>query len=136
MYSITELIPQRAPIVMIDNFLGLEEGNVSRSCLTVRADNLFVTEGRLDECGLIEHVAQSAAARMGYICLEAGKAVPLGYIGSVDDFCLITHARVNETIVTEITILQEVFNISLIKARCRVGERYIATCKMKIFLDQ
>lgn len=135
MYSITELIPQRSPIVMVDEFLGLEGERVSRSQLLVREKNLFVENGVLDECGLLEHIAQSAAARIGYLFREAGKAVPLGYIGSVNRFQLFARPSVNERIVTSIEILQEVFNIALIEARCCVEERCIATCRMKIYLE-
>lgn len=136
MYKIAELIPQRAPIVMVDEFLGVEERNVSRSQLTVRKDNIFVEGGVMDECGVIEHIAQSAAARIGYICREAGRDVPLGYIGSVNEFHLLAHPRVNDTIVTTIEIIQEVFNISLIEAHCCVGGNCIASCRMKICLEQ
>ena len=136
MYKITELIPQREPIVMVDEFLGMAEHNVSRSQLAVRADNIFVDNGVMDECGVIEHIAQSAAARIGFICREAGKMVPLGYIGSVNDFHMFSHPRVNDTIVTKIEIIQEVFNISLIEAHCCVDDRCIATCRMKIYLEQ
>ena len=41
MDNILDLIPQRAPIVMVDEFLGIEE-NVSRTRFTVREDNIFV----------------------------------------------------------------------------------------------
>lgn len=134
MSSVLELIPQRAPIVMVDEFLGIED-NRSKSCLVVRAQNIFVDEGVLSECGLIEHIAQSAAARVGYIFRSKGEAVPLGYIGSVNDFTLSRLPRVGEEIYTEIEIIQEVFGITLIKASCRVDNEQIASCKMKIFLD-
>ena len=64
--EILGLIPQRAPIVMVDRFLGLEDG-ISTTCLEVRADNIFCNDGCLNECGVIEHIAQSAAARVGHI---------------------------------------------------------------------
>ena len=60
------LIPQRPPMVMIDRFYGIEE-NTSWSGLTVTPDNLFCRDGVLQETGIIEHIAQSAAARVGYI---------------------------------------------------------------------
>ena len=60
------LIPQRPPMVMIDRFYGIEE-NTSWSGLTVTTDNLFCRDGVLQETGIIEHIAQSAAARVGYI---------------------------------------------------------------------
>ena len=59
--EIVEYIPQRPPIVMADAFYGIGEDGCARSGLTVCEDNIFVEEGALSECGLIEHIAQSAA---------------------------------------------------------------------------
>lgn len=63
--EIQALLPQRPPIIMVDQFYGMDETG-SYSSLTIDSDNLFVRNGQLDECGLIEHIAQSAAARIGY----------------------------------------------------------------------
>ena len=134
MYSITELIPQRPPIVMVDEFLGIE-GNLSRTRLVVREDNLFVCGGVLDECGIIEHMAQSAAARVGYLFREKGEKIPLGYIGSINDFTVARHPKTGEEMMTVIEVMQEVFHISLVAARCEVDGRCIAACKMKIYLE-
>ena len=134
MANIIDLIPQRAPIVMVDEFLGIEE-SVSKSSLTVREDNIFVDDATLSECGLIEHIAQSAAARVGHIFNTLNRPIPIGYIGSVNDFAISAHPKVGDTIYTTIEVIQEVFNITLIRAVCRVNDVEIATCKMKIFLD-
>lgn len=134
MANIIDLIPQRAPIVMVDEFLGIEE-SVSKSSLTVREDNIFVDDATLSECGLIEHIAQSAAARVGHIFNTLNRPIPIGYIGSVNDFAIVAHPKVGDTIYTTIEVIQEVFNITLIRAVCRVNDVEIATCKMKIFLD-
>ncbi len=134
MDKILDLIPQRPPIVMVDKFLGLED-NFSRTCLTVRKDNIFVDNGVFSECGVIEHIAQSAAARVGYIFKSKNEAIPLGYIGSVNDFILIENPKLGDKIDTTIEILHEVFNITLIQAHCKVGNKDVASCKMKIFLD-
>ncbi len=133
-YPITALIPQRAPIIMVDAFLGIE-GNVSRTRLTIRQDNLFVEGDYFSECGIMEHIAQSAAARVGFLFTEQGKPVPLGYIGSINQCSLIRLPRVHETLETEIRVIQEVFNITLIEAECCVNGSPVATCRMKIFLD-
>lgn len=133
--NILELIPQRHPIVMVDKFLGIED-NVSRTEFIILEDNIFVDNGEFSECGLIEHIAQSAAARVGYIFKTKDMPIPIGYIGSVNDFKLIENPRVGDTISTTVEILQEVFNITLIKAHCVVNGKEVATCKMKIFLDQ
>ena len=134
MANIIDLIPQRAPIVMVDEFLGIEE-SVSKSSLTVREDNIFVDDATLSECGLIEHIAQSAAARVGHIFNTLNRPIPIGYIGSVNDFTISTHPKVGDAIYTTIEVIQEVFNITLIRAVCVVNDVEIATCKMKIFLD-
>lgn len=133
--NILELIPQRRPIVMVDKFLGIED-NVSRTEFAISKDNIFVDNGEFSECGLIEHIAQSAAARVGYIFKTKNMPIPIGYIGSVNDFKLIESPKVGDILSTTIEILQEVFNITLIKAQCMVNDKEVATCKMKIFLAQ
>ena len=134
MDNILELIPQRAPIVMVDEFIGIED-NMSKTRLHVTDDNIFVNDGIFSECGLIEHIAQSAAARVGFIFKSKNQEIPLGYIGSVNDFVLTENPKSGDVIETTVEVLQEVFNITLINAICYVEGREIASCKMKIFLD-
>ena len=134
MDKIIDLIPQRDPIVMVDEFIGIE-GNVSKTRFTVYEENIFVDDNRLSECGLIEHIAQSAAARVGYVCRQNNQPIPIGYIGSVNNFELVEFPNVGENILTTIEIVQEVFNITLIKACCYIDDKEIASCKMKIFLS-
>lgn len=133
MNDILDLIPQRPPIVMVDEFLGIED-NISRTRFTVKEDNIFVDNGLFSECGLIEHIAQSAAARIGYICKSAGQPVKIGYIGSVNNFTLSRHPKPGSVIYTDIEVLQDVMGISLIKACCSVDNVEVASCRMKIFL--
>lgn len=135
MDSILDLIPQRVPIVMVDEFLGIDN-NVSRTRFTVKEENIFVDDNQLSECGLIEHIAQSAAARVGFIFKSKQQPIPIGYIGSVNNFELNKLPQVGDDISTTIEIIQEVFNITLIKASCCIGDEEIASCKMKIFLEQ
>lgn len=135
MFPIEELIPQRAPIVMVDRLSSIEEG-VSYTELEVRADNLFVERGVLSECGLIEHIAQSAAARIGYLFRMRGEVVPIGYIGSVNQFALGRLPRVGERLTTSIRVLQEVYQVSLVEAEVRSGDEVVASSRMKIFLEQ
>ena len=132
--NILDLIPQRAPIVMVDELLDVY-GIVSRSRFTIREENIFVDNGILSECGLIEHIAQSAAARVGYIFKSKNQPIPIGYIGSVNNFSISEHPRLGDTILTTIEVVQEAFNVTLIEAHCTVEEREIASCRMKIFLE-
>ncbi len=133
--QITDYIPQRAPIVMIDTFFGVEE-SVSISGLTIKEDNIFCEAGELNECGIIEHIAQSAAMRVGYLFKESGKDIPLGFIGSVNKFRAHCSPKVGEVIRTEIAVEQEVMNITLISAAVKIDDKLVAECKMKIYLQQ
>ena len=135
MIDIEELIPQRAPIVMVDDFLGMKD-DISYTSLTVREDNVFATGGFLTECGVIEHIAQSAAARNGYIFRKNNEKVPIGYIGSVNNFTISRLPRVGEILHTSIKVLMDVMNITLIEAESSVENEKIAGCRMKIFLDK
>ena len=104
--TITDLIPQRPPIVMVDELV-VVDGDVATTRFTVRGDNIFVEGGIFSECGLIEHMAQSAAARVGYLFRSAGKEIPVGYIGSVNNFALVRLPETGETVETRITVVQE-----------------------------
>ena len=133
--GILGLIPQRPPIVMVDSFFGIEE-NCSYSGLTVTPDNIFCEAGKLQEPGIIEHIAQSAAARIGFIYTRQGAQVPLGFIGSVDKLKIYNLPEVGMKLFTEITVVQEVFDITLIAAQVKAGEELIAECRMKIFIKK
>lgn len=133
--GILGLIPQRPPIVMVDSFFGIEE-NCSYSGLTITSDNVFCEAGKLQEPGVIEHIAQSAAARIGFIYTRQGAQVPLGFIGSVDKLKIYNLPEVGIKLFTEITVVQEVFDITLVSAQVKAGEELIAECRMKIFIKK
>ncbi|WP_073348445.1 hydroxymyristoyl-ACP dehydratase [Bacteroides congonensis] len=133
--GILGLIPQRPPIVMVDSFFDIEE-NCSYSGLTITSDNIFCEAGKLQEPGIIEHIAQSAAARIGFIYTRQGAQVPLGFIGSVDKLKIYNLPEVGMKLFTEITVVQEVFDITLVSAQVKAGEELIAECRMKIFIKK
>lgn len=132
--DILKLIPQRPPIVMVDEFCGMDD-KASYTALTVKSDNIFCTNGYLREPGIIEHMAQSAAARVGYIFTQKNQPVPLGYIGSVDKLSIHQLPKTGCRIQTQISILQELGGLTLISAQTTTGDTPIAECRMKIFLD-
>lgn len=132
--AILDLIPQRPPIVMIDKFWGIDN-DCSYTGLTIAADSIFSERGHLNESGLIEHIAQSAAARIGYICKQNNIPVPIGFIGSVDKMKIVSLPKIGDELFTEIRIIQEVQNITLIGAIVKINEIVVAECRMKIVLN-
>src|SRR5688500_2582645 len=80
--DILSLIPQRPPFVMIDSLLHYDEA-VTRSAFRIMAGNILLENGRLSEAGLVENIAQTAAARAGFIASMSRQPVQVGYIGSL-----------------------------------------------------
>lgn len=131
--TLKELIPQRPPFVMIDRLLSCDMV-VTVTELEVRKDNVFVADGRFSAEGMMENMAQTCAARMGYISLMRGEKVKIGVIGAVNSFDIFRMPKVGEKIVTTIEVLEELFQITLAKAVIKCGEEVLAEAKMKIAL--
>ena len=133
---ILELLPQRPPFVMVDHLT--DYSDTQSSCdLTIRPDNVFCENGEFAAAGLIEHIAQTCAARLGYYnkyVLKVG--VRLGFIGEVKDLDIVRLPREGETIETTIVVVQEIFDVTLVNAVVRVGEETIATTRLKIAQGQ
>lgn len=133
--DVLELLPQRPPFVMIDSLTHFDEV-LTVSSFEVKADNLFVEDGMLNPCAFIEIIAQTCAARMGYInryiCKEK---VKLGFIGGVKNLCIMRPVKVVEVLSTSIEVIEEVMQLTLVKATVKVGEDLVATAEMKIALS-
>lgn len=134
--SLEELIPQRAPFLMIDR-LEYCDPIFARTSLIVTQDNLFCdNNGELIETAIIENIAQTCAARIGYRNIGSeDSSVKIGYIGAIKGLEITTRPRVGETLETQIEILNEVFAMTLVRAEVKINDKIIATCEMKIALS-
>ena len=64
--DVKALIPQKPPFIMIDRLVHFDEV-FTRTEFKIVPDNIFVEGGKLLESGLVENIAQTCAARLGYI---------------------------------------------------------------------
>ena len=130
------LLPQQEPFVMIDQLLHFDEVTTTTR-FTVREDHLYVENGRLNACALIENIAQTCAARMGYINHYIyKKEVQLGFIGSVKNLIVKRVPLLGETLTTTIKVMEEIMQLTLVQAEIKVGEETIVTAEMKIALSE
>lgn len=133
--EIKQLIPQREPIMMVDMFtLGEDEQVAAATGLTIAATNIFVQDNHLREPGIIEHVAQSAAALAGYTTFQQGLPPQLGYIGEIKKFHIHCLPCVGDTLHTTLHVLGTAMGITLLAAEVRVADNLVAEGQMKIFL--
>lgn len=132
--DIHELLPQREPFVMVDKLVYFDEKTTMTSFL-VREDNLFVENGRLNACALAENIAQTCAARLGYVnkyILKRG--IQIGFIGAVKDMKVIDTPVVGDVLTTTIHVLEQIMGLTLVTAVIRIGDRVVTTAEMKIAL--
>lgn len=133
--AIERLLPQRAPILMVDRLTEAADG-LARTSFVLRPDNLFLdAEGRLEESGLIEHIAQSASAYAGYKALGRGATKPpVGYIGEVKQFRCHFRPTVGEVLYTTIRTETEMEGIVLLTGETRTLQGTAAETQLKIFM--
>ena len=132
--NITAYIPQRTPIVMISGILEVKD-NITRTGLQIAADNLFVEDGMLQSPGLLENMAQTAAARVGYIAQQENTPVPIGFIGAVKDFEVFELPPAGSFIETTTEIQTQVFNATMVAAKVTLNGKLMAQCELKIFIN-
>lgn len=120
-------------MVMVDRLLHCDPV-LTETELTIRPDNIMVEDGHLAEIGLLENVAQTCAARMGYINLSSGNAVRVGVIGALRDMEIHATPKVGDTITTHIEVSEEVFGMTLAQAESRCGDKLLASGTIKIAL--
>ena len=133
--NVRELLPQQPPFVMIDKLLHFDEVRTT-TMLEVRSDNIFMEGDELNPCALVENIAQTCAARMGYINSYIYKEkVKLGFIGSIKNLVILRPARLGEQLTTSIEVKEEVMQLTLVDATVKVGDETIVTAEMKIALS-
>lgn len=124
-----QCIPQRDPIVMVDQLIQYSENQLIAGHL-VKKDRLFTTNV-LTEPGLIEHMAQSVALHTGYSYFIKQENAPVGYIGSISQLVINRLPEINENITTYVKIIQEFGGITLVDIVSKVEEEIIASGQMK-----
>ncbi|WP_179021046.1 hypothetical protein [Winogradskyella forsetii] len=112
--DITDLIPQKAPFVMVDTLLGFSDTQLVSS-FKISKSNIFFENDTLSESGLIENMAQTVALHTGYDYFLKGQPAPTGYIGSIKDVQISRLPQLNETILTEAHIIQEFMGVTLVE---------------------
>lgn len=131
MNSILKYIPQRPPFVFVDEII-LCDKIYTKTKFLIKDDCIFLDNGKLLELGLLENIAQTCAARMGF--LRDGEEVKIGMIGSVDNFVFYFSPSINDTITTEIEVSAEVLNVVVISAKTYCKKNLLASCEMKVVL--
>lgn len=134
-WSIEELIPQKHPFVFIDEVLDFNETEI-RTRFEVKAEGIFVADGKLQEAALIENIAQTAAALEGCNARLNNTEIKVGFIGSVKKLEIVKAAIPGQTLYTKLKIITNALGVNVAEGEVLVNDEIIANCTINIFLRE
>lgn len=123
-------LPHRPPILMVDGLIQ-HKPYFGLTSLTVHPNLIFIDNNQLAETGLIEHMAQSVALYAGYGYFLKNKTPPIGYIGSISNLTIYSLPNIHQQIHTQVIILQEFAEITLVELTTYMQDQQIAKGQMK-----
>jgi len=129
--EIESFIPQRAPFIMVDNLLEATPVQFETDFL-VTPDNIFLEGDILREFALIENIAQSTAAGLGFINKSSTDMPVDGFIGGISKLVVHQLPKVNDTVDTIVTILLQLENMYLLRGENFVDGKKLVECELKL----
>ena len=130
--DIHDLLPQQEPFVMIGRLTHFDAvRTVTETDIT--AGNIFADDGQFSASGLIENIAQTCAARIGYINKYVlKKGIQLGFIAAVRHLEVLELPKVGDTITTTVEVKQELLGMTLAEAQVTCGDKLLVKTEIKI----
>ena len=133
--SILSYIPQRPPIVLISRIYKADEVSVITG-FDVSDDHMLTQHKHLTESGIVENMAQTAASRAGFEAVKNNTQPAVGFIGNIKDLVIHFLPESGNEVLTEVHTKTQVMNVSIIEAKSYCNNKLVATCEMKIFLQE
>ena len=130
--DVHELLPQKEPFVMISKLVHFDMSNTKTETL-ISEENIFVDNGLFSASGLIENIAQTCAARIGYVNKYIlKKGIQIGFIGSIRNLTIFELPKVGDVISSTVDVIEEVFGMTLASSRITLDGRTIVETEIKI----
>lgn len=128
---IESYIPQRPPFLMVDNLLETGEGHFVTD-FRIQSGNIFLEDGVLREYALIENMAQSGAAGIGYMNSATRSGPTDGFIGAISKLTVYDLPREGDTIRTDVTLVSRFGNMYLLAGACYLDDKKLMECEIKL----
>ena len=122
-------------MVMIGNLV-YAEASTAITTLDISPQNIFVDQDHFTEPGMIENIAQTAAAMVGHQCKVNNTPVPVGFIAAVKSWKLTRLPKVNTRIETTIAVVNSVGDISIVEGTVRQDDQELCSCEMRILVQK
>ena len=117
---------------MIDAMLHYDDTRTTTS-FEIRDSCLFLSADRFTSCGVIENIAQTCAARIGYINKYILKRdITAGVVAAIKKFEIHEWPHIGDVITTDVEVQAEAFGMMLAMATVRLDGKEIATAEVKL----
>ncbi len=133
--SILNYIPQRGPMVLISRIYKCDEISIVTG-FDITDGHILNQNNKLTESGIIENMAQTAASMAGFVAVKNGTKPVLGFIGNIKNLVINFLPPSGNELYTEVITKTQVMNVSIIEANSYSNNELVATCEMKIFLQE
>lgn len=118
---------------MVDRVMEIADTTTVTAFL-IDKENVFVEDGYFREPGLIENMAQSAAAGFGARTGTGDKEPPVGFIGGIRNLKIHGFPLAGQEITTRVTVIHEIFDATVVQGHVFLENKLMAECELKIFL--
>jgi predicted hotdog family 3-hydroxylacyl-ACP dehydratase len=133
--TILQYIPQRSPIVLISRIYKCDETSVVTGFDIVN-EHILTQNGKLTESGIVENMAQTAASMAGFEAVVNKSQPRVGFIANIKNLVINFLPEAGNEILTEVKTKTQVMNVSIIEANSYCNNQLVASCEMKIFLQE
>jgi predicted hotdog family 3-hydroxylacyl-ACP dehydratase len=133
--QLASILPQRPPFVMIDTLVA-DDPVSTETNFEILPSNILTLNGKATAALLVENIAQTAAAGAGYKALQGNGPVLVGFIGAIKNLEIHSLPEVGAQLKTITRQVNAVFNVSIVEGTVYRGDQLLASCEMKIFLQE
>ena len=130
--DIHNILLQREPMLLVDRLIHFDD-RFTITETSIREGGIFIENGALSAAGMMENIAQTCAARIGYINRYIlKKNLTTGYIGAINSYDVLDLPRVGTTITTTAEKIEEALGILLVRAEVKVANKIYAKAEVKM----
>jgi predicted hotdog family 3-hydroxylacyl-ACP dehydratase len=116
---------------MVDRLVAVADGRYTTE-FRILPGNFFLKDGVLQEYALIENLAQSCVAAIGYDNRDDYPLPIQGFIGGISRLTVYELPRVGALLRTDLVKCQQLGNLYLMAGEIRVGDRLHFACELKL----
>lgn len=136
--NIQQLLPHRDPFILISDLISVD-GDQTIAQFKISEKHLLVENNRLSEGGIIENMAQTAAAGLAYLDQkwdqDLNQEPNIGYIGQIKAFKLYKLPKVGTIIETKTVKTHQIMNAHIVQAEVYLEEELIAEAEVRVFVQ-